>query len=190
MGRLQKIEAAAQNIGTICRQDRTTKGDKEKLLKLHGEILTNIENLIECEICGSITDLVVTMTLEQVTAEVCKACGIKALEVGKIQKRTSRSKSDRSKRKKESAASSSKPVAVAASTKPPQLDTVAFYEMVEERTGLKKTDVKRLHKMLHEIASPMNLENTISYMQREVEVARLKIGSAALGKAVKLLMDA
>lgn len=189
MGTLQKIEAAAQSIVKICRQDRTTKTDKEKLLKLHGEILTNVENLIECEVCGSITDLVVTMTLEQVTAKVCKACGIKALEAGKIQKRASRIKSSRSKRKKEPATSSSKPVAVTVSSEPPQLDIVAFHEMVEEQTGLKKTDVKRLHKMINEIASPMNLANTISYMQREVEVARLKIGSEALGKAVKLLMD-
>ena len=189
MGTIQKIEAAAQSIVNICRQDRPTKTDKQKLLKLHAEILRNVENLIECQVCGSITDLVVTMTLEQVTANVCKACGIKSLETGKIQKQTSRSKSSQSYKKKGLAASSKRTASVAVSSKPPQLDTAAFHEMVEEKTGLKKTDVKRLHKMINEIASPMNLENTISYMQREVAVAKMRIDTSALGKAVKLLID-
>ena len=47
MGALQQIEAVAQNIIEICQKERTNKADKEKLLKLQGEIFTHIENLTE-----------------------------------------------------------------------------------------------------------------------------------------------
>ena len=53
MGSLQQIQAAAQSIIEICQKDLATKADKEKLLKLQGEIFTGIENLVECEICGT-----------------------------------------------------------------------------------------------------------------------------------------
>ena len=53
---LQQIAKAAQEIIQICEQTRTSKADKERLLKLQGAILTHIEGLTECDVCGSITD--------------------------------------------------------------------------------------------------------------------------------------
>jgi len=224
MGSLQQIQAAAQSIIEICQKDLATKADKEKLLKLQGEIFTGIENLVECEICGSITDLIVTMTLAEVTAKVCTPCGIHALEVGKIQRRTVRRRSkkktgsttvpakattEKPKKKVEStsqpsnaatAAKSKKrmessmalpkaaPTARKASTNS-STDTVELYEEVEKQTGLKKTEIKRLHKMIEEIASPMNLEHTVLYITHEAGLAKLKIEPEVLGEAVKLLMD-
>ena len=40
---LQQIAKAAQEIIQICEQERTSKADKERLLKLQGAILTHIE---------------------------------------------------------------------------------------------------------------------------------------------------
>ena len=96
---LQQIAKAAQEIIQICEQKRTSKADKERLLKLQGAILTHIEGLTECDACGSITDLVVTMTIERVTAKLCKDCGINAIEAGKIKKATTRKRSTRAARK-------------------------------------------------------------------------------------------
>ena len=190
MGALQQIEAAAQEITQICQKERTNKADKEKLLKLHAEIFTNIENLIECEICGATTDLIVTMTIEPVTAKVCKDCGIKALEAGEIRKPTSRKRAPRS-RKKASTTAPPKAVPAAKEEQPlpqKQTDAADLYATVENQTHLKKTDIKRLHKIIQEIAGPMNLEHTLQYVKREAELAKLKIEDENLDKAVELLM--
>ena len=85
MGHLDTIEKAAQKLIALCQKEKQTKTDKEKMLVIHAEILTNIENLSECEVCGAIAEMIVTMTLADVTAKLCKECGVKSLEGGKIQ---------------------------------------------------------------------------------------------------------
>jgi hypothetical protein len=182
---LQQIAKAAQEIIQICEQERTSKADKERLLKLQGAILTHIEGLTECEVCGSITDLVVTMTIEPVTAKLCKDCGINAIEAGKIKKATTRKRSAQAARKNVPTAKRKSPSRQAS---PKNADEL--YAEVEKETSLKKTDIKRLHKIIQDIASPMNLENTVLYVKREVEVAKLKIEQDALKTAVTLLMAA
>ena len=52
---------------------------------------------------------------------------------------------------------------------------------MEKETSLKKTDIKRLHKIIQEIPSPMNLENTILYVKREAELVKLRIGQRGFG---------
>ena len=66
----------------------------------------------------------------------------------------------------------------------------ALHTRIEEETGIKKTDAKRLHKIVQEIATPMNLENTLTYVKREVENAKLKLDAIALQKAVEILIAA
>jgi ribosome-binding protein aMBF1 (putative translation factor) len=215
MSSLQQIEVAAQGIIEICQKDRAMTADKEKLMKLQAQIFTGIENLVECESCGSITDLIVTMTLDEITAKVCRECGIKALEAGKIQKPTTHRRTTRSKKKPESTKTEAKststprkspkkpdatptlPKAVpttrreASPAQAPETQTnpAELYAEVEEQTGLKKADIKGLHKIIDGIASPMNLEHTIDYVRREAEIAKLKIEPQILGEAVKFLMD-
>ena len=181
---LQQIAKAAQEIIQICGQKETNKADKEKLLKLQGAIFTHIEDLTECEVCGSITDLVVTMTIEPVTAKLCKGCGINAIEAGKIKKTTTRKRSTRTVQKN---------VPTAKKQSPPQQaspEKTDLYTEVEKQTNLKKTDIKRLHKIIQEISSPMNLENTVLYVKHEAELAKLRIEQDALRTAVGLLMAA
>ena len=182
---LQQIAKAAQEIIQICEQKQTSKADKERLLKLQGAILTHIEGLTECDACGSITDLVVTMTIEPVTAKLCKDCGINAIEAGKIRKATTRKRSTRPVRKNVPAA---KRKSSPRRTSPKNIDEL--YAEVEKETSLKKTDIKRVHKIIQEIPSPMNLENTVLYVQREAELAKMRIGQDALKTAVTLLMAA
>ena len=181
MTNLQQIAGAAQEIIQICEQKRTSKADKEKLLKLQAAIFTHIEDLTECEVCGSITDLVVTMTIERVTAKLCKDCGINAIEAGKIKKTTTRRRSTRTARKD---------VPAAKRKSPPPKNTDELYAEVEKQTSLKKTDIKRLHKIIQEISSPMNLENTVLYVKNEAELAKLRIKQDALRTVVELLMTA
>ena len=183
---LQQIAQAAQEIIQICEQKRTSKADKERLLKLQGTILTHIEELIECDVCGSITDLVVTMTIEPVTAKLCKDCGINAIEAGKIKKATTRKRSTRAVQKNVPAA---KRKSTPRQQAPPK-SIDELYTEVEKGTSLKKTDIKRLHKIIQEIPSPMNLENTVLYVKREAELAKLRIEQDALKTAVTLLMAA
>ena len=183
---LQQIAKAAQEIIQICEQERTSKADKERLLKLQGTILTHIEGLTECDACGSITDLVVTMTIEPVTAKLCKDCGINAIEAGKIRKATTRKRSTRPVRK--NVPTAKKKSSPRQRTAPKNADEL--YAEVEKETSLKKTEVKRLHKIIQEIASPMNLENTVLYVKHEAELAKMRIEQDALKTAVTLLMAA
>ena len=182
---LQQIIKAAQEIIQICEQKQTNKADKEKLLKLQGAILTHIEGLTECDVCGSITDLVVTMTIEPVTAKLCKDCGINAIEAGKIKKATTRKRATRAVKKN---APTAKKKASPQRASPKNIDEL--YAEVEKETSLKKTEVKRLHKIIQEIASPMNLENTVLYVKHEAELAKMRIEQDALKTAVTLLMTA
>ena len=85
MGHLDTIENAAQKLIALCQKEKQTKTDKEKMLVIHAEILMSIENLAECDACGAISELIVTMTLADATAKLCKECGIKSIEAGKIQ---------------------------------------------------------------------------------------------------------
>lgn len=195
MGHLDTIEKAAQQLIALCQKEKQTKTDKEKMLVIHAEIFKSIENLAECELCSAITEMIVTMTLADVTAKLCKECGVKSLEVGKIQaskqgtsrKRTRRAKTPTaatagSKTKKNSK-TSSKPAAPVEEPETP----AALHTRIEAQTGIKKADVKRLHKIVQDIAAPMSAEHTLTYVQREVEIAKIKVDAEALKKAVLLL---
>ena len=181
MGNLDQIEKSAQKLIALCQKEKPTKTDKQKMLALNADILTDIENLTECELCSAITEVIVTMTLGDVTAKLCKECGFKALEVGKIQKTTTRKRSRSTKKP-----NTQKPQETAKEPEPP----AALHTRVEEQTGIKKTDVKRLHKIIEDIATPMTLEHTLTYVKREVENAKLKVDEKALEKAVEMLVAA
>ena len=195
MGQLDTIEKAAQKLITLCQKEKQTKTDKEKMLVIHAEILTSIENLAECDLCGAISELVVTMTLADATAKLCKECGIKSLEIGKIQssrQKTARKRTSRSKTASASSATSKpKPKRSRSKrevpTEKPE-SPAALHTRVEAQTGIKKADVKRLHKIVQDIAAPMSLEHTLKYVQREAENAKIKIDAGALEKAVALLI--
>ncbi|MCY4402352.1 MAG: hypothetical protein OXD54_07245 [Candidatus Poribacteria bacterium] len=181
MGKLDQIEKAAQKLIALCQKEKPTKTDKQKMLTLHTDILAGIENLTECELCGAISEVIVKMSLGEVTANLCKECGFKALETGKIQKSTTRKRTR----------SVKKPTTPKPEEKPKEPETPAeLHSRVEEQTGIKKTDVKRLHKIIEDIATPMNLTNTFTYVKREVENAKLKVEEKALKKAVEILVAA
>ena len=194
MGHLDTIEKAAQKLIDLCQKEKQTKTDKEKMLVIHAEILTSIEDLAECDLCGAISELVVTMTLADTTAKLCKACGIKSLEAGKIQ--SSRQKAPRKPTRKPKTASASSGTRKsktsgtrskrAAPTKEPE-SPAALHTRVEAETGIKKADVRRLHKIVQDIAAPMSPEHTLNYVQREVVNAKIKVDADALKKAVALL---
>ncbi|RKU09624.1 hypothetical protein C6503_20950 [Candidatus Poribacteria bacterium] len=194
MGHLDTIEKAAQKLIALCQKEKQTKTDKEKMLVIQAEILESIENLVECELCGSISEIIVTMTLADVTAKLCKECGVKSLEAGKIQPFKQGTSRKRTRRAKTATASSaqSKPNAGSTRTKQakpveePESPTV-LHTRVEAQTGIKKADVKRLHKIVQDIAAPMSPEHTLTYVQREVEIAKIKVEADALEKAVGLL---
>ena len=195
MGHLDTIEKAAQKLITLCQKEKQTKTDKEKMLVIHAEIFKSIENLAECELCGAITEMIVTMTLADVTAKLCKDCGVKSLETGKIQaskqgasrKRTRRAKTPtaattKSKTQKTNRTSSKS----AAPVEEPETPA-ALHTRIEAQTGIKKADVKRLHKIVQDIATPMTPAHTLAYVQREVEIAKIRVDADALKKAVPLL---
>ena len=194
MGHLDTIEKAAQKLIALCQKEKQTKTDKKKMLVIHAEILTSIENLAECELCGAITEMIVTMTLADVTAKLCKECGVKSLETGKIQapkqetsrKRTRRAKTPTATSAEAKPKTSRTPSKRAAPAKEPE-SAAALHTRVEAQTGIKKADVKRLHKIVQDIATPMSAEHTLTYVQREAEIAKIKVEAAALEKAVSLL---
>ncbi len=198
MGHLDTIEKAAQKLITLCQKEKQTKTDKEKMLVIHGEILTSIENLSECELCGAISELTVTMTLAGATAKLCKECGIKSLEAGKISSSRQKTSPKRTRQSKKTTSASS-------GTRKPQTNRTrskrevpteepespaALHTRVEAQTGIKKADVRRIHKIVQDIAAPMSPEHTLNYVQREAEIAKIKVDAGALKKAVKLLIAA
>ena len=194
MRHLDTIEKAAQKLIALCQKEKQTKTDKEKMLGIHAEILTSIENLDECELCGAITEMIVTMSLADVTAKLCKECGVKSLETGKIQaskQGTSRKRTRRAKTPTAATAKSkTKPDRTSAKPAVPVDEpetSAALYTRIEAQTGIKKADVKRLHKIVQDIAAPMNAAHTLTYLQREAEIAKIKVDAAALKKAVPLL---
>ena len=109
MTHLDTIEKAAQKLIALCQKEKQTKTDKAKMLEIHAEILEGIENLAECELCGTISEVIVTMTLADVTAKLCKACGVKSLEAGKIQSSKQRASRKRTRRTPTSKTASAKP---------------------------------------------------------------------------------
>lgn len=194
MGHLDTIEKAAQKLIALCQKEKQTKSDKEKMLVIHAEISKSIENLAECELCGAITEMIVTMTLADVTAKLCKECGVKSLETGKIhgskqgtsRKRTRRAKTPTPASSKSKSKTSKTPSKPAVSVEEPETPA-ALHTRIEAQTGIKKTDVRRLHKIVRDIATPMSAEHTLAYVQREVEIAKIKVDADALKKAVPLL---
>ena len=195
MGHLDAIEKAAQQLIALCQKEKQTKTDKKKMLGIHAEILASIENLAECERCGAITEMIVTMTLADITAKLCKECGVKSLETGKIQaskQGTSRKKTRRAKTstsattesKTKTSGTSSKRAAPVEKPETP----AALHTRIEAQTGIKKADVKRLHKIVQDIATPMSAAHTLTYVQREAEIAKIKVDADALKKAVPLLI--
>ena len=194
MGHLDTIEKAAQKLIALCQKEKQTKTDKEKMFVIHAEILTSIENLSECEVCSAITEMIVTMTLADVTAKLCKECGVKSLEVGKIQaskqgtsrRRTRQTKTRTSPSTESKPKRKGAPSKRAAPTEEPE-SPAELHTRIEAQTGIKKTDVKRLHKIVQDIATPMSPEHTLTYVQREVEIAKIKVDADALKKAVTLL---
>ena len=194
MGHLDTIEKAAQKLIALCQKEKQTKTDKEKMLQIQAEILAGIENLAECELCGAISEIIVTMTLADVTAKLCKECGVKSLEAGKIQSSKQGTSRKRTRRAKTPTAASTASKPNAKSTPAKQTEPVeapespaVLHTRVEAQTGIKKADVKRLHKIVQDIAAPMSPEHTLNYVQREVEIAKIKVEAAALEKAVTLL---
>ena len=194
MGHLDTIEKSAQKLIALCQKEKQTKTDKEKMLVIQAEILAGIENLAECELCGSISEIIVTMTLADVTAKLCKECGVKSLEAGKIQSSKQGTSRKRVRRAQTPTASSAESKPNARSTRGKQAKPVeepespaVLHTRVEAETGIKKADVKRLHKIVQDIAAPMSPEHTLTYVQREVEIAKMKVDANALEKAVALL---
>ncbi|MCG9127943.1 hypothetical protein JT359_10130 [Candidatus Poribacteria bacterium] len=186
MGNLDHIQKTAQKLIVLCQKEKTTKIDKEKMLLLQSEIQANIESLTECDLCSSISELIVKMTLADVTANLCKECSIKSIQSGKIQKTQTRRRSNTNKKQNSPSPSKSKPKEI---EKPPESPT-ELHTRIEAQTGIKKTDVKRIHKIYQDIATPMNLDNTITYVMKEVELAKLRLDEKALQKAVELLYAA
>ena len=59
---------------------------------------------------------------------------------------------------------------------------------IETETGLRKTTIRQVQKMVQEIATPMNLANTIQYIQSEAKIAKMKIDEPKLDQVVALLL--
>ena len=135
--------------------------------------------------------MIVTMTLADVTAKLCKECGVKSLETGKIQASKQGTSRKRTRRTKTSTAATTKSKTQKTNKTSSAVDEpetpAALHTRVEAQTGIKKADVKRLHKIVQDIAAPMSAAHTLTYVQREAENAKIKVDAAALKKAVPLL---
>ena len=111
----------------------------------------------------------------------CRESGIKALEAGEIRKTSSRRKSNTTRNAK----TESKRIS---NIKLEKKSLPEIHAEIESRTNLKKTEIRKIQKLIDEIPTPMNLTNTIDYVSREVEIAKLKIDSGDLKIAIKLIM--
>lgn len=187
-GDLNAIEKAAQKLIALSQKEKQTKADKEKMLAIHAEILENIENLAECDLCSAISEIIVTLTLADVTAKLCRECGIKALEAGKIQSSKQRGPRKRTRRAKPATTTVDSNSPTDRAAKKPE-SAAALHTRVEGETGIKKSDIKRLHKIIQDIAAPMTPEHTFTYVQREAAIAKIKADADALERAVLLLTD-
>ena len=215
MTAFEKLRKASEEIIAICEKKQHTKEDKNQLLKIHQQILTAIEDLIECEGCSQIVTQIATITIGDESAKLCKDCGIKSLEAGKIvkkkpsirrtrrSKKTDKPKTPENTEKTESPAAKTpvpeteKPVPKTEKSAPeppkenenPKPDLNELYGEVEAQTGIQKKDVKKIHKLIEEIAVPMDLENTIIYTVAEMEKARMRIERPVAEKAISMLFN-
>jgi hypothetical protein len=244
MTAFEKLRKASEEIIAICKQEQYTKEDKDQLLNIQQQILAAIEDLVECEGCNRIVTQIATITLDGESAKLCKDCGIKSLEAGKlVKKKTSQSRTQRSKKSqkkgherssdkpetpentgkiessalKTPAPETEKPVPKTEKSAPspreignetpldkqtiflisrgeppkenenPKPDLNELYGEVEAQTGINKRDVKKIHKLIEEIAYPMDLENTIIYTVAELEKARMRVERPAAEKAISML---
>ena len=181
MRSFRDIEASAQKIIEICRKDQLKKSDKDRLLKIQVEMHANIENLLECEICSCINDLLVEIKISGVSAKTCRDCGIKILEAGQIKKTSPYRKSSKARNSTVGAKRTNRP-------KPAKKSLPEIHAEIENQTNLKKTEIRKIQRLIDEIPTPMNLTNTIDYVSREVEIAKLKVDSDALKVAIKLIV--
>jgi len=229
MTAFENLKKASEAIIAICDKEQHTKDDKNQLLKIQQDILTAIEDLVECEGCNRIvtSDGIAAITLNGQSAKLCKDCGIKSLESGKIVKKRTTQRRTRSRKKpektdepetsedtkkvnaenpkkagssvsKKSASETKKPVPE--TEKPvseppkeendnPKANLNELYGEIESETDIPKKDVKKIHKLIEEIAVPMDLENTIVYTVAEIEKARMRIELPAAEKAVSMLFN-
>ncbi|MFQ6044260.1 MAG: hypothetical protein ACE5PV_25685 [Candidatus Poribacteria bacterium] len=211
MTAFENLRKASEAIIAICEKEQHTKEDKNRLLKINEQISTAIEDLVECEGCNRIVTAneIATIALGGKSAKLCKDCGIKSLEAGKIyKKKPTRRRTRRAKKVKktdkpetaentEKAKSSTSQAPALRTEKPvpeppkenPKPDLNELYGEVEAQTGINKRDVKKIHKLIEEIAVPMDLENTIIYTVAELEKARMRIERPAAEKAVAILFN-
>ncbi len=189
----EELKRAAESIISICDKEKHSKADKEKLLKLNEEILKTVDKLAECEGCNNIGNSIATITLNNVTAKLCRECGIKALEEGKIVTKKGRARRASKPKKTEKADAQTTPEVpkteeVQPEPENPKSDT-ELYNEVEAQTGIKKSDIKRIDKLIKEIPMPMGIENTIVYIAAELEQAKVKLEKPVVEKAVGMLMQ-
>jgi len=250
MTAFENLRKPLQDIIAICEKKQHTKEDKNKLLKIHQQILEAVEDLIECEGCNQIVTVnqIATITLGDESAKLCKDCGIKSLEAGKlVKKKTSQRRTQRSKKStkankpetpkntkekeiakidagpqkysevknmsgdlpsppqedvkpsvsKTSALETKKPVPETEKSVPeppkgnesPKSNLNELYGEVESQTGIQKKDVRKIHKLIEEIAYPMDLEKTIIYTVAELEKSRMRIERPDAEKAISMLFN-
>jgi len=246
MTAFEKLRKASEGIIAICEKKEHTKEDKNQLLKIHQQILEAVEDLMECEGCNRIVTQIATITLGDESAKLCKDCGIKSLEAGKlVKKKTSQRRTQRSKKstksnkpetpknteEKEIATIDARPQkyskvesmsgdlpslpqrdvkSSALKTSAPKIEKPApkteksvpepsnenpksnlneLYGEVESQTGIQKKDVRKIHKLIEEIAYPMDLEKTIIYTVAELEKSRMKIERPNAEKAISMLFN-
>ena len=72
MRSFQDIEASAQKIIEICGKGQLKKSDKDRLLKVQAEMYACIVNLLECDLCGCISDLLVEIKIHGISAKTCR----------------------------------------------------------------------------------------------------------------------
>ena len=185
MKALEKIKESSQTIVKICQKERLSRADKERLFKLQGDIFSQIDTLTECEICGGVSDLIASITISHTTANLCSQCGIEALTDGQIKK-----SSRRSSRKTSTNNGTAKNKKVNKTSPLPSktTNTASLIENIELETGLSKPIIRRIEKMIAEIATPMSVEHTFQYMLNEAKIAKMKVSDEQLEKAVSILM--
>ena len=189
MKALEKIKESSQAIVKICQKERLSKTDKERLFKLQGDIFSQIDTLTECEICGGVSDLIASITISHTTANLCSQCGIEALTDGQIKKssrRSSRKTSTNNRTAKNKKVNKTSPLP--SKTTSIKTNTASLIENIELETGLSKPIIRRIEKMITEIATPMSIEHTFRYMLNEAKIAKMKVSDEQLEKAVSILM--
>ena len=185
MKALEKIKESSQAIVKICQKERLSRADKERLFKLQGDIFSQIDTLTECEICGGVSDLIASITISHTTANLCSQCGIEALTDGQIKKssrRSSRKTSTNNRTAKNKKVNKTSPLPSKTT------NTASLIENIELETGLSKPIIRRIEKMIAEIATPMSVEHTFQYMLNEAKIAKMKVSDEQLEKAVSILM--